>query len=210
MPRHRQRTTDRQKRKPALRTRRATAVRAGRIVRVVGVGKRQAWSTRAPVFTARQMVQWRVRMERADRSLRSTTVIWAPRGGTIPNRAFAKERAKLAGGPAVRMVSAHLHGFVCSRTGRAMGYFRNTPHCVAQIVEQLHHWFQPRKIVLFVCYSAANYTAIPSVRCPVWAAEGAMIYSAEHEAWEKLGCPTRDRTEWFPNSVVAQTMRKVQ
>ena len=210
MPRHRQRTTDRVERKPVLRTRRATTARAGRIVRVVGVGRGEAWSSHDPVYTALDMQQWCRRMERADRSLRSTTLVWAPPAGTSPDQAFAKVSAELAGGPPVHMVSVHLHGNVCARTGRTLAYFKNTTYCVAQIVRQLHHWFQPRKIVLFVCHSAEKYAAIPSVRCPVWAAEGAMIYSADHEAWEKRGCPMRDNTEWFPNSVVAQTMRKVQ
>jgi len=210
MPRRRQRTTDRDRRKPVLRTRRATGVRAGRVVRVVGVERGKAWSTCAPRFTARQMAQWCRRMERADRTLRATTVIWAPRDGASPDCAFAEVSAKLASGPPVHMVSAHLHGFVCPRTRRAMAYFRKTPHCVAQIVEQLYRRFQPRKIVLFVCSSAVNYTFNPSVRCPVWAPQDVMIYSADHEAWEQRGCPTRDKTEWFPNSVVAQTMHRVQ
>jgi len=213
-PRHRQRTTDRVMRKTDLRTRCAAAARAGRIVRVVGVMQGAAWSLNAPVFTAKDMAQWCRRMERADRSLRSTTVMWAPRGpcGSL-DHTLANKSAEFAGGPPVHMLSVHMHGRICARRGAvaySIAHRTETVYKVAELVRQLHQWFQPRKIVLFVCYSAVNYVRIPTVPCPVWAAEGEMVYSADHEAWEQRGCPTRDRTEWFPNSVVARTMRRVQ
>lgn len=169
----------------AKRTARATAGRAGRIVRVVGVREHTAWSR---VYSRARMEEWARRMKRAERNLPETKIFWAPPRALS---AFAEYQPPV--GIPIHAVTVHAHS--AQRSGGKTVCLGRRDYAVADVVRAVARW-KPRKIVLIICDSADGWQHLPDVNVPVWAARGTLWYTREHELWEGAGCTTRKRTAY--------------
>ena len=179
------------------RTQRAVAARAGRIVRVVGVGEHQHWDAQ---YRRQDMDLWKVRMARAERGLPPSKVFWAPHDAL---NAFQQYQPTTP----VHAATVHAHG--CKVKGTSRVCIGQTTYDITSLVRGMARWWRPRKIVLFVCDSAEAWRFIPDVNVPVWACMGLLRYTRVHEVWEAAGCVMRANCA-FSKSIPASGMQRVQ